>query len=297
MSRTRTSQQFRSTTSHSRILNPTSRSTSQIIPHFGRPKPTRDIRPSEIHEFRVSTLRIEGEIKIQQTKFNRLKERILAKNEAINRTLQQKANEQSATVHQTTISQLTRSITSAENTLKQLQEELQSATLDDRTALYQELDEEVRTTYLALEVQQHQLELEKQESDRLEQQLKETDRQASPENLNALREDIERTKALNRALRKKWTAYHEKMHRMNIEIRITANRNKQKTPEETMKEANEEYYSDVERLNALADGLDEQNALYQQNVEELMGIIDGQRRRIVQFLMGRKQEQNGKEAE
>jgi hypothetical protein len=185
------------------------------------------------------------------------------------------------------IVQLQQSIASAENTLEHLQEEYEETSLDDRVAVYRELDEEVRETFLELERLQAEIQSARDEADRLELQLKETDKEASPEGLNGVREEIERIKGLNRSLRKKWQAYHENMHRMNIETRITANRQAEQKSEETIREADQEYHLDVGRLNELADVLDGRNAEYQRNVEELMNIIDQQRRRIVQHLMGR----------
>jgi hypothetical protein len=287
MQRSRTSQS-RAVTSHSRISASASRPSAQSIPHFGKPKPTRDVHPSEIHELRAATLRIENEIKLQQTKFNRLKERILIKTDAIDRALQQKVTDQSATAHQSTIAQLQQTIARAENTVQRLQEELEEAEMDDRTALYQEADEEVRASYLELERVQTATQDAKAEAEALEARLKGVDLMASNGHLNDLREQIAHFKTLNSALRKKWTAYQEKMHRMNVETKITANRNANLKTDVTLPIADAEYNEEVDRLNQLADVLDQQNAEYQQNVDRLIDIIDGQRRMIVKHLMGRE---------
>jgi chromosome segregation ATPase len=284
--RGRISRQSRGTTGQSRISGSMSRVTKEPLPRFGRPKPTREIRPSEIHELRMQTLRVQTEVKLQQTKLNRLKERILNKTEAINRTLKQKANEQSATSHQSAIVQLERSITGARNTLEQLQEDLEEASYDDRTAVYQELEEELRATYLEYERQQSNLEEEKEESRRLEQELKKVDDIASMSHLNELREHIERVKKVNTALRAKWLAYQKKMHNMNIEHRIAENRERRLKSKETNEQTTEEYERNHNRLMKLKNVLESQNDDYQKKVDELIDIIDNQRRRIVQHLMG-----------
>jgi chromosome segregation ATPase len=234
----------------------------------------------------MQTLRVQTEVKLQQTKLNRLKEKILNKTEAINRTLKQKANDQSATSHQSAIVQLDRSITGARNTLEQLQEELEEASYDDRTAVYQELEEELRATFLEYERQQSDLEHEKDESRRLENELKKVDDIASMSHLNELREHIDRVKKVNTGLRAKWLAYQKKMHNMNIEIRIAENREKGLKSDETIERTTEEYERNQSRLMKLKNVLESQNEDYQKKVDELIDIIDGQRRRIVQHLMG-----------
>jgi chromosome segregation ATPase len=285
--RARTSDRPRNTATQSRVTASASRGTNPVLLRFGRPKPTREIRPSEIHELRMQTLRIQNDIRLEQTKLNRLKARILNKTEAINRTLKQKSNDQSATGHQTTIAQLQRSISGAENTLDQLQKEVEEASLDDRTSIYQELEEELRATYLEYERLQGSLSESKEESRRLEKELMRVDDIASTGHLNDLRESIEQTKMINKGLRSKWYAYQKKMHNMNIERRITENRQKGVILKDTLREASEEYSWDVDRLNKLADVLDAQNEDYQNKVEDLINIIDGQRRRIVEHLMNR----------
>jgi chromosome segregation ATPase len=234
----------------------------------------------------MQTLRVQTEIKLQRTKLHRLKEKILNKTEAINRTIKQKANDQSATGHKSAIEQLERSITGARNTLEQLGEELEEASYDDRTAIYQELEEELRATYLEYERQGSSLEQEKEESHRLEKELKTVDDIASMNHLNELREHIERVKRVNKGLRTKWQAYQKKMHNMNIEQRITENRQSQRSLNETHREAEEENNRDISRLEKLTAVLNGQNDDYHKRVDELIDIIDRQRRRIVQHLMG-----------
>jgi chromosome segregation ATPase len=234
----------------------------------------------------MKTLRIQTEIKLEQTKYNLLKERILNKTEAINRTLQQKANEQSATEHQHTIAQLKTSIERAENTLEGLQEELEEASYDDRTAFYQELEEELRVTYLEYERLQVSLSESKEQANSLERELKRVDEIASKSHLTELREHIERVKSVNKGLRAKWYAYQKKMHNMSLETRIKENREDQRRCNETIREGEDEYEASISRLKKLTDVLQSQNEDYDQKIEELFGIIDGQRRRIVQYLMG-----------
>jgi chromosome segregation ATPase len=276
--RSRTSQQSRSTTAVSAI-------------RFGRPKPTREIKPSEIHELRMQTLRVQNQIKLQQTQLNRLKEKILAKTEAINRTVKQKSNEQSATGHQSAIDQLQRSIDGAENTLRQLRAELDEAQMDDRTAYYQELEEELKATFLEYERIQRAVQDSKQSAQDWEAQLRDVDRKASVENLGDLRQKVAQVKAVNAALRDKWYAYQLKMHKMNIETRINGNRKKGQKADETLEECQSEHAQDEERVEQLRNELDAEDELYRQNVEELTGIIDDQRRKIVAHLMGKDEEE------
>jgi hypothetical protein len=243
----------------------------------------------------MKTHRVHTELTLQQTKLNRLKEHIIQKTEAIDRTVKQKAREQSATAHQTAIHQLQRSVVSAENTLDALRLEVEQSSYDDRTAIYQELDEELRASYLEYERLQGDVEAAKAVAQVREEELCKTDAIASPEHLADLREQIERVKVQNRALRAKWRAYQKKMHIMRIEARIAENRQYYVSAAETIKEEAERYSTDVTRLNRLADLLDAQNGEYKGKVDELVGIINWQRRRIVQHLMKGEGDNEGEE--
>jgi hypothetical protein len=87
-------------------------------------------------------------------------------------------------------------------------------------------------------------------------------------------------------MRDKWNAYHVKMEKMKIESRIAENRRRRRPAQETVDLAAEEYDEEIDRLNAVAESLDQTDAEYRDKVERLVQIIDNQRRRIVQHLMG-----------
>jgi hypothetical protein len=93
-------------------------------------------------------------------------------------------------------------------------------------------------------------------------------------------------KKVNDALRKKWYAYQVKMEKLDIEARIVNNRQAQKPSSETLEAAPEEHNADIGRLRNLADAVEADDETYLQNVRELAEIIQKQRQKLVDHLVG-----------
>ena len=77
----------------SKISSKARGSTAVASIRFGRPQPTREIKPAQIHEMRMKTLQIQNQTKLQKTQLSRLKDKIVSKTEAINRTVNQKSED------------------------------------------------------------------------------------------------------------------------------------------------------------------------------------------------------------
>jgi chromosome segregation ATPase len=275
-----------------RRLPQVSRSSSSATPIiFGLPKPVHEVRPSEIHDLRVEIIKVQTETKLKQTALNRLKERIIEKTDAINRTVKQQNGGESGPKSGSAIPQLTRSLEVAQHACDKLQLELQEAQCDDRTAFYQEVEEELRATFLEYERLQQELNKARQEAQSYEVQLEKIDYRASAQNAEDLERTINQLKGSNRALRSKWEAYHLKMQKMDIDARSSANRRDNVNCQDTVESGSMEYNEEVDKLNNVADQLDQVDLEYRQHADRLTEIIDNQRRAIVQFLMG-KREQN-----
>jgi flagellar biosynthesis chaperone FliJ len=122
---------------------------SSSVSQFGRLKPMREIRPSEIHELRLRTSHIQAEVKLQQTQFNRLKAEILSHREAITRAVKKKTVEHApgATLHKSMIQQLERSLRSAREVLRKLEDEINDAEVEDKMAFARETEEELKEIY------------------------------------------------------------------------------------------------------------------------------------------------------
>lgn len=259
---------------------------------FGRPQPTNEIKPSQIHELRMKTLQVQNQTKLQKTQLNRLKNKIANKTEAINRTVNRKSEDRdSKNVHQITIAQLQRSIEAAENTIESLQTELEEAQFDDRTAAYQELEEEVKATYLEYDRITSEIQTSREEAKKWDEKLKMTDARADPEHVTNLEMAIRQARATNAELREKWKAYQVKMHKMNVEARIAQDRDEGKNAGTTVKEAEEEGDRVAHKIDELNEELRCQQDRYHRRVDQLMEVIDSQRRRIVEHLMGRDLEE------
>ena len=259
---------------------------------FGRPQPTNEIKPSQIHELRMKTLQVQNQTKMQKSQLNRLKNKIANKTEAINRTVNRKSEDRdSKNVHQITIAQLQRSIEAAENTIESLQTELEEAQFDDRTAAYQELEEEVKATYLEYDRITSEIQTSREEAKKWDEKLKMTDARADPEHVTNLEMAIRQARATNAELREKWKAYQVKMHKMNVEARIAQDRDEGKNAGTTVKEAEEEGDRVAQKIDELNEELRTQQDRYHRRVDQLMEVIDSQRRRIVEHLMGRDLEE------
>ena len=257
----------------------------------GRPKP-REVKPSQIHELRMQTLQIQNQTKLQRTQLNRLKDKIAAKTDAINKTVSKSGERpESSTIHQTTIPQVQRSIDGAQNTLQSLQEELDKAQMDDRTALYQETEEELKTTYLEYDRLQGDIQAAKDEAAQAEDRLKQIDARAGNEHASQLRSQIESNKNASKQLRDKLIAYQTKILKMNIERKIYDNRVNRVPIDQTIKEAEEENQQDRKKMDRMMQRMQKRQEHYEKHVEELMNIIDNQRRSIVDHLMGNDQPQ------
>jgi chromosome segregation ATPase len=167
-----------------------------------------------------------------------------------------------------------------------LQIEYENAENDDRTAIYQELEEELKVTYLEYDRLQGDIQTANAEALRLENQLKAADFKVSTENLNELHRRISELQTENAEYKSKWSAYQIKMHKMAIEARIALNRKNSTPASTTVKAAADEHRRYIARLNQLATSMDAQDDSFSQHVQELAEIIDGQRRRLVKCLIG-----------
>ena len=278
-----------------------SASNSTSIRLGGKPKP-REIRPSEIHEYRMKTLQIQNQIKLQRTQLNRLKDKIAQKTEAINKTVSKSSEKpESSTIHDTTINQVEKSIRGAENTLETLREEYEKAQEDDRSAAYKETEEELKITYLEYDRLQGDIQSAKEEAQQSEKRLREIDQKAGSEHAAELKSIINRNRATNHSLREKWEAYQTKLLKLKIEEKIYQwkdsqnNKSKNNDPKNNgmqnpIAEAQDESQQIQRDTNRLKRKLDKKQMHYQKHVEELLEIIDNQRRRIVDHLMGNDQQ-------
>lgn len=281
--------------------------SNTMVKLSGKPKP-REVHPSEIHEYRMKTLQIQNQIKLQRTQLNRLKDKIAQKTEAINKTVS-KSNErpESSTIHDTTTKQVEKSIRAAENTLSTLNEQKDKALEDDRYASYLETEEELKVTYLEYDRLQSDIQNAKEEAQQTEKRLREIDQRAGSEHAAELKAIINQNRETSKSLRGKWEAYQTKLLKLQIEEAIynyknpqdnknqANNKNQQKNNKQKndspplVLDAQKEADEIQQEINRLKNKLNKKQAHYQKHVEELIEIIDNQRRRIVDHLMGNDQ--------
>lgn len=263
-----------------------------------KPKPRPQIKPSQIHEIRVKTQKIQQQTKLARTQLNRLKDMIAVKTEAINRTVSKAPEKkESLTIHQNTIQQLDKSIRGATDTLEKLQIELENLQFDDRTAKYQEIQEELLVTYCEYDRLQVDIEHHKEEANAAEQRLIDADQKANPKNVNEIKADINNIKSINKSFRDKWNAYQIKIQKILIDQQIYKNRQENKDTDEVIQEEKKRFDQETKDLNQLIHKMNKEDRKYHRHVDMLMETIDNQRRAIVDFLMGKKKNEDGEQEE
>ena len=189
-----------------------------------------------------------------------------------------------------------------------LNEQKEKALEDDRYASFLETEEELKVTYLEYDRLQGDIQKSKEDAQQTEKRLREIDQRAGSEHAAELKAIINQNKATNKSLREKWEAYQTKLLKLEIEEKIYQSKNSQEnnknpsgnknnvqknegTPQLVQDAHNEseKIQRDIEKLKRK---LDKKQEHYQKHVEELIEIIDNQRRRIVDHLMGNDQQQD-----
>ena len=273
-------------TKRSNTTTKTSRYESPSL--FPKKKQPREIKPAEIHELRLKTSKIQQQTKLMKTQLNRIKDRINTTTKAINQTVTNSREPSKAKGHETTTAQIKKSIEAAQATNQDLDAQLKEAQLDDRSALVEELQEELKIAYCEYQRLQEETKRTASDSGALQKKLAEADARTSKAHTKELDLAISQTKASNKQLKEKIIAYNKKMERNKIE----------KTINERKKEGMSQQYCEIEitdtkryrteKYNMLANELNEEMEKFDSRVDMLNKIINEQRTKIINFLMNQK---------
>lgn len=266
------------------------RGTETLTSKKEKPK-QHEIKPSDIHELRMRTTQIQQQTRLMKTQLNRIKDRISSTTKQINRTVSNSKETSKVDSHQTAIKNIKMSIAAAEATIKDLDKQIKDCQEDDKSALVEELQEELKVAYCEYQRLKDTINNTEAESEETRKKFVEADAKTSKFHTNELNMSISQLKEANRALKEKIVAYNKKMERNKIE-KIINERNKiGLTYEYYMKEINDTKRYRTEKYNMIAEELNKEMDDFDQKVEELNAIINEQRSKIIAYLTGKNQKE------
>lgn len=285
-----------STKSTRRIQTAASKARERVgYDSLGREKKQkRKIRPAEIFDLRLNTSKVNQQNRVLKTQLTRIQDRINIKTKAINRTV---ANSRDPTEknHGNTIKQIRESITAAENTIRDLNNQLEEARDDDRLSIVDELKEELKIAYCEYQRLIDAVKENKLGTGDLKKRLQDADRRAGKAHTKDLERMIAAVKENNNVLKEKLEAYQKKMERNKIEAIINKRRADGKSQELCMLEIEDTKRYRTEKYNMLADELNAEIDNYDSKVDRLNSIIEEMRNKIIDRLLGSHDDHNEEE--
>ena len=258
---------------------------------FPKRKQPREIKPSEIHELRLKTSKIQQQTRLMKTQLNRIKDRINSTTKAINQTVSNSREPVNPKSHENATNQIKQSIESAKATLQDLDDQLNEARDDDRSALVEELQEELKIAYCEYQRLLDETKETSNDSSELQKKLAEADARTSKQHTKELDLAISQTKASNKQLKEKIIAYNKKMERNKIEKTINERKQQGMSPKYCEIEIDDTKRYRTEKYNMLATELNQEMEDFDEKVDMLNKIINEQRTKIINFIMDKKEEE------
>ncbi|OHS99111.1 hypothetical protein TRFO_34565 [Tritrichomonas foetus] len=250
-----------------------------------------DIKPSDVHELKLKTQQILLKTRHLRTQLNRLNDRITSETNAINKTFEQQTDQAPvASNHKNSVSQLSRSVECAENTLANLKDEIENVRQNDKTFLVNELREEVKLAYCENQRLTKELQDRSLQANTAERLLQDAARKASSQNINELKASIREMQAANADLREKAIAYRSKRAKLLMEQTIAGHQEKKVSTQTIVDEANNRQEETTKEINKNAEELQDSKKEYEEKIGELQAILEEQRQKITDFLSGKMPE-------
>ena len=243
-----------------------------------------NIQPTDIQEIKLQTQQILHKTKILKSQIVKIDFMISSETKAVNKTFEQNSEKQNPSqVSKTTIDNITRSIDGAENRIKALQDEIETLSKDDRGAIVDELQEEVKIAYCEYQRLGKALADTKEVAQSYKAQLHEAESFAN--SIGRLRATVRELKALNSSLRDKSNAYQIKHEKLLIEKQINDNLKKKNNQRWRDKvELKEAEYN--QRMKQICDELNNEADVHEQKIIELHEIIQNMCQKISDHLIG-----------
>lgn len=246
----------------------------------------KEYKPSEIHELKLKTLKLEQENKILKTQLNRLADRIKQQTQIINKTTKYSGPNNKQQNHSVAIEQLSRSVVSAKNTLNTLNGKLKAVDYDDRNAIVDELHEELKVTYSEYMRVQDMVKSKGSEVKNIDRVLMNATKKASEKNIHDMEIQLMQLKETNHDIRNKISAYMIKSEKSKFEDAIERRENDKQSLECCMQELKETIDRRVSKSNELSKRLKKQKYDYKRKVHELNQILISLRSKLFKRLTG-----------
>lgn len=263
------------------------RSTTSMSKSRGSSKQP-NIKPSDVYELKLQTQQIQQKTTQMKTKLSRINDIITIQTNAINKTYEQQAETPPISqTRQSSVAILRRSVESAQNTLNQLQLDIEKAKKCDKTNYVRELQEEVRIVYCEHQRLTIELQDAKIEAHHSTQLCQEGERRVSSQFHNEYKEKIRDLQNTNASLRAKAVAYQSKKAKLEMEKQIEQHQQKKKPVDETIDESKAHQQELKDQLSSKVNDLQAQREEYEQKEQELRAIIEEQRQKIRDCLDGK----------
>ena len=254
----------------------------------GEKKDQKEIDPLSIHELRVKNMQIQHETKVLKTQLNRIKDAIHYKTKAINKTVSTSDTNTKSRGESSIISQLQDSIISAQETLNEMEKELERANLDDRCNVVEEIQEDLKVTYSEYMRLKDDIAMAQNETDKVSSMFNENASFCSDESVRKYQSMIRQLGDNNQILKSKADSYLNKHIRMTTDKIIRTCENDNLLPEYIIEELNGRTFLMTEKANAY---IDEFNRLKEHSNQQdcfLRNQINEMRQKIYEHMISLK---------
>lgn len=261
---------------------PTTQATENRGPTFASSYNPTTIRPAQIHQKRVETSQLVNQNKILRSHLIRIKDVANSKATQINNTVSNTEGKGQKFTYKNSNPQLEGSVQSAENTLASLKEQYKQMSIDDKIAIVEELEEQLKIFYV--EYQRVLIEIQLTENDKDEAEQKLAVATEKTQNARQVSNQIRLIRAENEEIKGKYNAYQEKFLKLEIDTKLK-NRPKTSNHQSNLAKIREHYDELNLEIKDVNEHITEQKNEYQKNVNEIEEIIDGMKEKIASHLL------------
>lgn len=264
---------------------PSLRSSTGSISTSQRPQR----KPSDIYDLKIKNAKLDQEIKILKTQLSRTKDRINQQSKMIAHTTGPKASVSGVqNKRQSTINNLSHSVTSAQNTLDTLNQQLEQMEKDDRNCYVEELRTEILIAFAEYQRIQDNLGESSSRNKNYQTLFTNADKKASQSSIEDKEFELSQLQQENANLIDKIKAYQTKCYRTKNESVILTRENDGESIEcsiQEVEDANERHQNKLNKYNELSQ---KENEEYDAAIAYLNKIINYQRSIIADHLQGKE---------
>lgn len=252
----------------------------------------KQIKPAEIHEMRLNTQKVLQQNRLLKAQLNRLKVRINTTTKNINKTVSNTRDVQYEHTNENICRHLCESIQNAQQTIDALEAQIDERLNDDRTALVDELETELKIAYGEY-MRLYDITHTKNTSNAdLQKRLLEACQRCSKRHSKELDRIIIDTKEANKQLQDKVDAYNKRTDKIKIDRVINERAQRGVSHKYAMIMIDDTKKNRTEKYNTIVTSLNNEMDQYNSNVDMLIDMIEQKRQRIKDYI---KKKMNGEE--